>query len=275
MNNSVRIPDNIFLLIAYLLAMPGFFIFTVVLYNPFDIQGYYTFGHYSPQFHIVLLTCVIAVILSATRVPLHFAIRGRYMKRWQWAVLAVGEIFLSACFMALYTELFKHNPGGWFQSLSHCLKFTFLILCYPAIFFYMLQVILTKDKEIEEAMSPRADNSLVKFYDEHKRLKLTIAPDAVLYIESQANYVIINYIDETKEGNRIRQFQLRNSMKSIESQIRQHSMVRCHRSFFINPDRIKVLRRETDGITKAELNVKGAAAVPVSRQYYNLLSSLL
>lgn len=271
MNNSVKMPESVLFTLAYILALPGFFIASVFIYNPFDIQGYYTFGLYSAQFHIVLLTAVIAVILTATRIPFHFAVKGSRIRQLHYAALAVGEIFIAACFMALYTELFKHNPGGWFQSLSHCLKFTFLTLCYPALFFYMLQVILTKEREIEEARSPRADNTLIKFYDEHKRLKLTIASASILYVESQANYVMVNYL----EGDKIRQFQIRCSMKSIEASVQQHGLMRCHRSFFVNPDHIKVLRKDTDGMARAELDAGTSAFVPVSKQYYGFLSSQL
>lgn len=270
MSTSIRMPKSTLLLLSYILVLPGFFIATAFLYNPFDIQGYYTFRQYTPQFHIVLLTCIQLVILTATRVPLHFAIRGRIIKRWQYGCLVVGEIFLAACFMALYTELFKHNPGGWFQSLADCMKFSFLVLCYPALFFYMLQIILTKDKEIEDASAPRSDDSLVKFYDEHKRLKLTIAPSSILYVESQANYVMIHYLDAGKP----KEFQLRCSMKSIESSVEQHGLVRCHRSFFVNPVHVRVLRKETDGLTHAELDASGVPSVPVSKQYYDSLSSL-
>lgn len=271
MNNSIKMPESTLFLLAYIILLPGFFIASAFLYNPFDIQGYYTFGQHPAQFHLVLLATIILVILTATRVPLHFAMRGRSMKKWQYGILAFGELFLAACFMALYTELFKHNPGGFFHSLADCLKFTFLTLCYPAIFFYMLQIIMDKDREIEQALTPRADDTLVKFYDEHKRLKLTISPASILYVESQANYVMIHYLD----GEKPKEFQLRCSMKSIESSVEQHGLVRCHRSFFVNPGFVRVLRKETDGLTRAELSAGGPASVPVSKQYYESLSALL
>lgn len=271
MNGTLKYPGSVLLLLSYIFILPGFLIASAFLYDPFDIQEYYTFGDFGLGSHIILLASILLFVLTATRVPLHFTMRGRAVKRWHFALLCVIEIFAAACLMALYTELFKHNPGGWFQSLSDCLKFTFLILCYPALFFYLIAIIRSKDEELAEAAAPRTDESLIKFYDEHKRLKLTIAPSSILYIESQANYVLIHYLDSGKP----KEFQLRSSMKGIESSAAQHGLVRCHRSFLVNPLHVKVLRKETDGLTHAELDIHGISSVPVSKQYYDSLASLL
>lgn len=271
MNNSLRISKKVLPLLAYVFLLPGFFIVSAFLYNPFDIQGYYSFGSVSAEFHILLLTCIQLLVLAAGRVPHYFAFRGRTINTWKYVIWSVGEIFVAACFMALYTELFKHNPGGWFQSLSDCLKFSFLILCYPALFLDLLLVIENRNDEIALAGASREDGSLVRFYDEHKRLKLSIARASILYVESQANYVMIHYLDSDKA----KEFQLRCSMKSIEASASGHGLVRCHRSFFVNPLHVRVLRKETDGLTYAELDSPGVASVPVSKQYYDSLAALL
>lgn len=271
MATQLRFSKSVLPLLAYIFLLPGFFIASCFLYNPFDILGYYSFGSMSVGFHIIMLTCIQLVVLTATRVPLHFAWRGRQLGMVSYILICVGEVFAAACFMALYTELFKRNPGGWFQSLASCLKFTFLILCYPSLYLHMLQIINNKVEDIEVASMPREDGSLVKFFDEHQRLKLTIAPASILYVESKANYVMVHYL----ESGKAKDFLLRCSMKSIEGSVEQHGLVRCHRSFFINPRHVRVLRKETDGLTYAELDTEGVSAVPVSKQYYESLSALL
>lgn len=271
MNTSLRLPKSILPLLAYILVLPGFFLVSAFLYNPFGIKEYYSFGPQSIGFHIMMLTCIMLLVLTASRLPLHFITRGKGISKLNYALISVGEIFAAACFMALYTELFKHNPGGWFQSLADCLKFSFLTLCYPALFFYLDLVIRNKDEEIEAASAPREDTGLAKFYDEHKRLKLTIAPSTLMFVESQANYVVVHYL----EADKPKEFQLRCSMKSIEESVSKHGLVRCHRSFFVNPARVRVLRKETDGLTYAELDAPGVSPVPVSKQYYDTLSNKL
>ena len=91
----------------------------------------------------------------------------------------------------------------------------------------------TKNEEIAEMEAPK-DNSLVRFYDEHKRLKLTIAPSSILYVKSELNYVVVYYLDAGKVKN----YQIRCSMKSIEDSADKHFLCRCQRSYFVNPEHV-------------------------------------
>ena len=42
------------------------------------------------------------------------------------------------------------------------------------------------------------DNTLIRFYDEYKKLRLVIAPEAVMFIKSEDNYVQIHYLDRNR-----------------------------------------------------------------------------
>lgn len=267
----MKFSKSVLPLLGYILILPWFFITSAFLYNPFDILGYYSFGEFSVGFHLLMLTCIMLAVLTASRVPLYFVWRKRPVSKLNYWLISIGEIFAAACFMALYTVLFKRNPGGWFESLADCLKFSFLSVCYPSLFLYLQQIISNKNEAIEQSLTAPEDNSLVKFYDEHKRLKLSIAPASILYIESQANYVMIHYLDSDKA----KEYQVRCSMKSVDKSVSGHGLVRSHRSFFVNPSHILVLRKGTDGLTYAELDTPGLSPVPVSKPYYDSLSALL
>ena len=52
-------------------------------------------------------------------------------------------------------------------------------------------------------------------------------------------------------------------------------MVRCQRSFFVNPQHVKVLRKDKQGVVVAELDVNGADTIPVSPKYYDALERML
>ena len=52
-------------------------------------------------------------------------------------------------------------------------------------------------------------------------------------------------------------------------------MIRCHRSYYVNPLHISVLSRGKEGQIVAELKTAQEVAVPVSRQYFEALSELL
>ena len=93
----------------------------------------------------------------------------------------------------------------------------------------------------------------------------------IVYIEASTNYVIIKYMD----GERVKDYQLRNSMKTLEPQLRKHGIIRCQRSFFVNPRHVTALRKDKEGLIIAELDVQGVRSIPVSPTYYENLSKLL
>ena len=77
------------------------------------------------------------------------------------------------------------------------------------------------------------------------------------------------------DGDRVAIYSLRNSMKSLEPLMQKHGMVRCQRSYYINPQHVKVLRKEKEGVIMAELDMQGVSAIPVSPRYYDDLAKLL
>ena len=97
------------------------------------------------------------------------------------------------------------------------------------------------------------------------------ASSAVLYIKAEENYVRIRYV----EGDRLREYPLRASMKSLEELMQKHGLIRCQRSYFVNPQHIKVLRRDKEGMITAELDTTQAQPIPVSPRYYNELAKWL
>ena len=68
---------------------------------------------------------------------------------------------------------------------------------------------------------------------------------------------------------------LRSSMKSIEELCLTGGLVRCHRSFYLNPRRVKALRKEREGQIVAQLDVVGAREIPVTKRYYDAVAEQL
>jgi DNA-binding LytR/AlgR family response regulator len=77
------------------------------------------------------------------------------------------------------------------------------------------------------------------------------------------------------EGEKIKEYSLRQSMRGIEELMAKHGIIRRQRSYFVNPNHVKVLRRDKEGFIQAELDVSDSKPVPVSPKYYEHLSELL
>jgi len=255
--------------LAYAVIFAFFFLGYSLLYNPFNIEGYYSFGNLSYTFHLMMITCIILVCSISSRILLYFILKEEEYKWMNYLSWCLGEMFLMSLFAAMYTRLFKGAGENYFNILADCAKFIFLSLCYPYVILILLRITKIQKAELERRYQP-TDNSLVRFYDEHKRLKLSIAPSSILYVSSEFNYITIHYLDAGK----VKEYRLRASLKSLET-INSKNLVRCQRSYFVNPEHITVLRRDPEGFIFAELNIPEVPAVPVSKQYYNSLSALL
>jgi Response regulator of the LytR/AlgR family len=219
-----------------------------------------------------MLTCIMIGVLALARLVFYFLYKYVPFKWWNYLLWCSGEVFVISCFHALYTSLFEIRSGGmpYFTALALCQKVVVLTLLYPYLISILSRIIINKNADIKEAFRV-PEESLLKLYDEHKRLKLTIDPSAIVYVSAEANYINIHFV----ENDRVKSFILRNSMKSFEEAACNHGIVRCHRSFFANPKHVKVLSRDTEGVISIEFNEAGVSRIPVSKVYYDNLARLL
>ena len=81
----------------------------------------------------------------------------------------------------------------------------------------------------------------------------------------------IHYQDQ----NKTKKFILRSSMKALEDTLSKHGLIRCHRSYFINPAYIKIVHRDSTGIIVAELKQDNFESIPISRKYQDAITRLL
>ena len=267
MTSKLRVGKTYRSQLLYILLVPAFFIGFCFLYNPFGIQEYFQAGGMGYGFHFVMLTTILMAVLAITRLIFSALYKHIPFLWWHYIVWCFGEVFVFVFFLALYATLFHPGEAGYFSVLSRCFSYAYLILVYPYLFLILIRIILNKNKDLNAEPS----DALVKFYDEHKRLKLSIDPAAVICIQADANYVIIRYMD----ADRVKEFLLRASMKSVENTVTQHGLVRCHRSFFVNPRYVKLLSKNKEGMITAELLQAEVPSIPVSKQFYKQLSELL
>jgi DNA-binding LytR/AlgR family response regulator len=109
-----------------------------------------------------------------------------------------------------------------------------------------------------------ADNSksMVPFHDEKGILRISINMENLLFLEASDNYVNIHYLNKGK----VSRFMLRNSLKRLEEDLKNTELIRCHRSYMVNFEKIKIIRKEKDGLV-LEFDLPLATDIPVSKSY--------
>ena len=251
--------------LLHIILLPISFFAFMLIYTPSGIVSF--LGQEWFGVHLTIMSSILLLAVTATRLLYYFLpMKLNYTLYTFWCL---GEIIFASFFVALYLWLVLHKPMLYFDVLTTSFKYLFLSLSIS-------YAIIALSMRVYEYHNRAADSAYsvvrrLRFYDNQHNLKLVIMPQSLLYIEAEENYVRINYV----ENERSKEFVLRSSMKSLDETCQEYGMVRCHRSFYINPAHIKVLRKDKDGIMYAELDADDVRTIPVSKTYYKMLSDML
>lgn len=140
-----------------------------------------------------------------------------------------------------------------------CILFIPYILC---ILFFSYQERSAKLKELMDENIGFKSSSLISIRDSRGVLQLSVAKENLLYIESADNYICIWYM----KNEQVKKQLMRITMRDISEQLAETNIVRCHRSYMVNLDLVKVMRREKENLF-LELGVPNIKEIPISKTY--------
>ncbi len=154
------------------------------------------------------------------------------------------------------------------------------ILAYILIFFfpYFLYVSYVHIKNVVKKLEDDKNRSLseskliqdIALKDENSVVKLVLKTDNLLFIRSADNYVEINYL----ENDILSKSLLRNSIKKLEPDFFNTRIIRCHRSFIVNTDKIEIAKKTPTGFN-LKLTRFSDSIIPVSKSYISEFKKFL
>ena len=251
--------------LLHIIVLPIFFFCFVLIYKPFDTVEY--LGNDWFAVHLTIITCIILLCVTLSRLLFYYLpIRLNLAIYIFWCLL---EVILCSLFVALYLWLALHRTSPYFEVVASSFEYIFL----TSVISYVILTLSLRIYEYNQKMNNPDDISSqrMRFYDSRHNLKLVLNPESLLYIAAEENYINIFYLENSREKTYV----LRNSMKSVEEICLDNALVRCHRSYYINPRHVEVLRKDKEGVIYAELDVRESRHVPVSKTYYKTLSEKL
>ena len=254
--------------ILHSLVIPVFALIFTIYYKPYGTFELLEMENASFAFNVTIMFCIILVTVYITRGWLYLLAKYRSVSRPGYMAWCIGETLAASLFCSLYIVLISREGLAFFEVAGSIFTKLMATSIYPYGFLWLGLELHSKTNEDLPASD---DSSLIRFHDEYKKLRLVIAPEAVLFIKSEDNYVQIHYMDQ----NRTRKFILRSSMRALEENLSRHGLVRCHRSYFINPSFIKIVHRDSAGLLVAELKHDGFESIPISRKYHESITRLL
>lgn len=235
------------------------------IYKPFSSSNWYPVSElkFFLFSSLIILTGVLVVVIS--RICMFYYGRKHGITYGAYTVWIIIEVASMALFYTFYT-LTLNPERDWMGVFKESVINTSLVLLLPYFILHLYFSYQEKEKMLRLLEQARADlsaqQSVFSFYDEKNDFKLSVKRNNLLYLESADNYVCIWYLNK----GILSKFMLRNSLKAIEETLSDTHVLRCHRSFMVNFEQVKVIRREKDGIY-LELGIDKVPDIPISKTY--------
>jgi hypothetical protein len=213
---------------------------------------------------LTILTGVLIVVIS--RIIMYHYTSGIPLLIWQFLIWIFCEIASMSLFYSLFEKYVLYDTRDFSTIFNYSLKNTALVLLLPYTFSWLWLAWQDKKEQLRKLSDEPArisSKGMVPFYDEKGILKFSVKKENLLYLESSENYVNIYYLN----NENISKYMLRETLKKIEGNLSGTDIVRCHRCYMVNFDKVRIIRRDKDGL-KLELDVTSLMDIPVSKTYF-------
>lgn len=236
------------------------------LYSPFGSDKWFNatrfqFFSYSS---LIILTGVLVVVIS--RIIMFYVNRRNPLKLLYYLVWIAAEVFSMSLFYALFQKYALHDDRVFIEIMKIASWKTALVLLLPYSVLWLYFSWKEKQEQILKLAEMNAVSGgakdMIPFYDDKGVLIFSVKKENLLYIESAENYVSICYLNKDK----VTKYLLRETLKKIEENFDGTDVIRCHRSYIVNFEKVKVVRKEKEGLV-LELDTPSAPNIPVSKTY--------
>ena len=249
------------------------------IYIPFSDTAWFGLGE-SVTFLLTIAysaAAIFTLIVSRTmmyRTKRYFELS--YVSYIIWCMIEITAICgLYTCFTMEVTDAEK---GSGLSIFGNSLLYGLIAIGIPYLISAMYFTIIDKNNTIRlmnyenvitDEPEPVQGSQMHKItlFDNSGALKLSLNPDSLYYIESDDNYIKVWYTDNRGE---LKQYMLRCRLKTVEESFRGSSLVRCNRKYIVNMEKVKVLRKESDGYY-LDLNSDLIPALPVTKTYTDIV----
>ena len=249
----------------YVLSIGTFMSLFLIVFQPFGVSNY------DPDFHLNLLFLanMLGVGLAAIVVlaASHFVLRPLLLPAPSRAALIVWLIW-DVLLVGSTAFLYYNFLGNWhdysWSSYWRFLPDVAAVVIFPIggfVYYIRHQSLASRFVHLTMAQAPPAAAAeLLHLRSENDKEVCTVSSDALLFLESQDNYVEVVYLQDQQRRSQL----IRSSLKRI-SAMNIPQLLRCHRSYIVNLAQVRNCRGNRHGL---KLQLPGSdRAVPVSRRY--------
>ena len=260
-NNTVRL-----VLLTALFAL-----LFINIFKPFGSRDWYKISDFKFFIFASLIVLVGMLVVVISRMILLAYVKRNQLTYLKYGAWVLAEILSMSMFYALFTKFIPEENANrdFLQIFYDSTLHASLILLLPYAILWLYFSWMDKNHQLEKMQKSDkpvevTKKNLIAFLDEKGEFKISVVLENLLYIDSADNYATIHYLNKSKLSH----FLIRNSLKWMEENLTKETpLVRCHRSYIVNLDKVKVLRRTKDGIF-LEMDAMNTPDIPVSKTYY-------
>lgn len=270
MKNLLReIPDYLkdkSTIITQVMFVSIFALVFINIYSPFNAASWFEVGRiefffYSSAF---ILSGMLVIVLSKL---IFFLLAGRmrltYLLFGIWHLLEI--VVLAVAYLVVDLILLK-SGAELVERFIGLLFITLLVLAIPYSLSWLWISLKDKRTKLENLTENTSlefrEKKMISFRDETQKLRFSIKSRDILFVESTDNYVTVL----TNEKGKTRKIMLRNTMKRLEKELEGTLIQRCHRSYMVNFENIKLVKLIGTNLY-IYMDFPEEIRIPVSRTY--------
>lgn len=270
--------------IAMIVFVPIFAWVFINVYDPFDFDKIGDKNLFPwlgiPRELLIQLITVMMILVGMAVVAISRTMMGMYSRKRPLSYLHyILWVFFEIVVMAtIYTvaALFTDEDKSVITLFHNSLIKTVLVLFIPYVMCYIFFIWQERVAQLKMLRARIAEdetvlqNTYIQIFDEKGEMRLSVRRENLIFIESADNYVCVWYLN----NNQPKKVMVRNTLKCVADLLSSTSILRCHRSYMINIEIIKVLRREKEGLF-VEFGIEGVPDIPISKTYSGTIQAWL
>jgi DNA-binding LytR/AlgR family response regulator len=180
-----------------------------------------------------------------------------------WNLMEI--VLLAVAYLAVDLLLLK-SGAELVERFTGLLFITLLVLAIPYSLSWLWLSLKDKRMKLENLTQDTSlefrEKQMISFRDESEKLRFSIKSRDILYVESTDNYVTVF----TREEDKMKKVMLRNTMKRLEKELEGTLIQRCHRSYMVNFENIKLVKLISANLY-IFMDFPEEIRIPVSRTY--------
>lgn len=255
--------NNLVILVVFTAVFALLFI---NIYTPFTSTEWYPISKFEYFLYSSLITLTGVLVVVISRFIMYVYTKKRTISYPLYALWILIEIIFMSLFYTFYSYTLEEMRNFWSVFESSIVNTSLVILLPYSIctLYFSRQEKSRQLKEMERGeLSKENTHETVSFYDERGEMRFSIKKEKFLYAESADNYVTIWYLGK---NNQLSSYLLRNTLKSLEESLSDYNVLRTHRSYMVNMDQVKIIKRGKEGIY-LDLGVERVPDIPASKSY--------